>query len=130
MTCEHYRKPCPFAGGAEDGAWVCHRCSKNTARGVWPEVSSLPLIQIITVKGEIAPPALFNPIPRKQWPELIKQISDLQADGDTGVGDTVHRELGSAGTAIKVILKAAGVACGCDTRRNEWNQKYPYEVPT
>lgn len=47
--CDHFKKPCPFANGAEDGAWVCFYCSKNTTVGAWPTRESLPVI--LTVGG-------------------------------------------------------------------------------
>ncbi len=45
MTCDHYKKPCPFAGGAEDGARICFYCSKNTTGGQWPTREMFPMVK-------------------------------------------------------------------------------------
>ena len=68
-----------------------------------------------------------TPVPFSKWPRWAKDIADQrELPTDVGVGDTVERLLGDGGLAIKAILKAAGVACGCAARKDEWNQKYPY----
>lgn len=74
-ACEHFRfyqvdrmelGCCPFAGGAEDGAWVCYHCSKNTAKGLWPAKESLPQIHSITVKGVPRDPQVAAAVQRQQ----------------------------------------------------------------
>lgn len=50
----------------------------------------------------------------------------MRAEQDRGVGDTIERKLGAMGVAFKATLKALGVPCGCDKRRDEFNVLYPY----
>ncbi len=119
MTCEHYKKPCPFAGGSEDGAWVCFHCSKNTAKGQWPPEP--PRVQPITVNGGPKP---IPPVPLEQWPAWARWIAFRANGTDIGVGDTVARTLGMQ--AVAAMLKAVGINCGCSARRAEWNAKYTY----
>ncbi len=128
MTCDHYKKPCPFAGGAEDGAWVCFHCSKNTAKGMWPAKDSLPKIQAITINGHLVKPTA--PVPREQWPAWARWVAFRAKKGDAGVGDTVARELRLPGDLFKAAMRTMGADCGCNARQQVWNQKYPYPVLT
>ena len=68
----------------------------------------------------------IQPIQRDQWPIWVNAIALWHDDSDAGVGDTVHRCLGKFGEAFKLILKKIGIDCGCDARRDEWNQLYRY----
>ena len=65
-------------------------------------------------------------VPMGQWPLWAKAIQKIRSDEDKGVGDTVHRRLGKMGAAFKIFMKSIRAPCGCDRRREEWNQKYPY----
>ncbi len=123
LSCEHYKSPCPFAGGAEDGAMVCYHCSKNTAKGIWPTRESLPIVQL---KVPVTP----HPIPVEEWPFWAKFIRDRYAEPeDAGVGDTVKRCLGQAGESFELLMKSLGMACRCGDRREAWNTSYPYANP-
>lgn len=67
-----------------------------------------------------------EPVHPDQWPAWANAIAAMRAPNDTGVGSTVERELGRAGTVFKATLKALGVPCGCGRRKAEWDAKYPY----
>ena len=60
------------------------------------------------------------------WPLWAVAVRKLASEADRGVGDTIHRLLGSGGEAFKATMKALGVPCGCDRRRDDWNSQYPY----
>lgn len=70
--------------------------------------------------------AIYDPVPLDKWPLWTSAIAKLKEPIDVGVGDTVHRKLGAAGKLFKAMMEALGVPCGCDDRRAEWNQRYPY----
>lgn len=74
----------------------------------------------------MAPPITYEPIPYPQWPFMFKAISRWKAKSDIGVGSTITRSLGAYGETFKAVLKRFGIACGCDARAAEYDQKYPY----
>lgn len=77
-----------------------------------------------------APPKPIQPVARQDWPAWANFIASHADPTDAGVGDTIHRRLGKAGEWTKAALKAAGVPCGCDARRERWNHLYPYHRET
>ncbi len=84
-----------------------------------------------TQKGPFAaprPPQPITPKPAAQWEPWAVKVSSWRTSADLGIGDTIHRKLGALGTAFKVVLTAIGVPCGCDERREQYNEKYPYSV--
>lgn len=70
-----------------------------------------------------APP----PMPQRPWPAWADRIGRLRRPGEAGVGDTVERLLGRAGTVTKAVLARFGIPCGCGDRKRTWNALYPYE---
>lgn len=78
----------------------------------------------------LVPAGAGGPVTRDLWPGWADAIADLREPGDKGVGDTVHRKLAEGGLAFKLTLRAMGVACGCDERREQWNAMYPYAGET
>jgi len=71
-------------------------------------------------------------IPRHQWPLWARGVELLRKPGDQGVGDTIHwYATRVGGEKFKVMMTALGVPCGCDERREHYNQRFPYhENPT
>ena len=55
---------------------------------------------------------------------MVKAFKDT---ADTGVGDTIERLLGMGGKVFKDLLDSFEIDCGCDNRRDTFNQLYPYE---
>jgi hypothetical protein len=60
------------------------------------------------------------------WPAWANAIAAMRNGNDAGVGDTIHRLLGTAGTIFKSVLKSVGAPCACDVRRADWNAMYNY----
>ena len=63
----------------------------------------------------------------KPWPAWATALRALRRDGERGVGDTAERLFGSfGGQPFKMALRSAGIECGCDERKEKWNELYPY----
>ena len=67
-----------------------------------------------------------QPVPRAEWPLWANAVAKLATDADKGVGSTVDRLLGVGGKAYKATMKAMGVPCGCNRRKDEWDVMYGY----
>lgn len=67
-------------------------------------------------------------VPRDKWPWYMTLISQLATEEDVGVGDTIHRNLGSVGAVYETAFKMLGKTCGCSNRRTLFNRKYPYRT--
>lgn len=65
-------------------------------------------------------------IPRFKWPLPARVVARFANDEDIGVGDTLHRMLGTAGDTFTALSEAIGVDCGCAARQAWMNQRYPY----
>ena len=63
----------------------------------------------------------------KPWPFWAVAVRKLASEDDKGVGDTIRRLTGLPGVAFKATMKALGVPCGCDSRRDDWNTQYRYD---
>lgn len=61
------------------------------------------------------------------WPAWAKALAKLRADGDVGVGDTVHRLV--MGDQVEAMLRTLGVKCGCTDRRKWMNERFEYADP-
>jgi hypothetical protein len=65
-------------------------------------------------------------VPREKWPLAVKAIARLAMDQDAGIGDTIHRLMGSGGEIFERMFKQiAGRDCGCQNRRAILNRMYP-----
>lgn len=115
----------------------CHRCEKRQKECNGPCACTIDGLDIIEhakqgycplgkFSGEPIKPDPILPVPRDEWPAWVNFVAKLATEGDGGVGDTIHRQLGIVGEAFKETLTALGVPCGCDKRRAEWNAKFPY----
>jgi hypothetical protein len=61
-----------------------------------------------------------------KWPVWATIVAGRRQEGDTGLGDTIARELGSGIETVKLWFKSKGITCGCDERRERLNAVYPY----
>lgn len=75
-----------------------------------------------------SPPRVYEPVPYEDWSAAAKLIAMLATDSDRGVGDTIKRQLGTAGVLYQAAFKTlTGSGCtGCGFRQTKWNQLYPY----
>lgn len=67
--------------------------------------------------------------PFSQWPAWAQAISLVKSSEDRGVGDTVYRTIGPAGskafqTWFMLLFKRS---CGCANRHVKWNAEFPYD---
>ncbi len=65
-------------------------------------------------------------VPADHWPRAARIIRSLRSEEDAGLGDTIERELGRVGSAIKWAMSALTINCGCADRRDWLNARYPY----
>lgn len=61
------------------------------------------------------------------WPVALLPLKLLAAEGDTGAGDIIERTIGPlGGNAFKSWFEITfGRKCGCSTRKENWNKRYP-----
>ena len=83
-------------------------------------------VQVVKMPTMVSISISVVPSPTSHWPAWAEAIGTKREEGELGVGDTVHRLLGSTGEALQGFLKAVHLPCNCDSRRAEWNLKYPY----
>lgn len=61
------------------------------------------------------------------WPAWADAVARWKSAEDIGVGDTFHRLATAVGAdAVARLVKWFGIDCGCDGRRELWNQMYRY----
>lgn len=82
-----------------------------------------------TVNG-IAQPVInepVTPIPRKEWPLVLRPVKLMAKRGDRGAGDVVARVIGPfGGDSFKMWYKSIfGKDCGCAHRQEAWNARWP-----
>jgi hypothetical protein len=67
------------------------------------------------------------PIKPQPWPLLLQALKLLAIESDQGAGDIIERTIGPlGGDAFKAWFEITfGRKCGCNTRKQHWNQKYP-----
>jgi hypothetical protein len=63
----------------------------------------------------------------KRWPVALRPLKLRAVSGDTGAGDIIERTIGPlGGNAFKAWYKIIfGRECGCNTRKQHWNNRYP-----
>lgn len=83
----------------------------------------------LPTKSEAFPDPLPDPLPRAEWPFIVRTIARLRGDDHRGVGDTLARAFELMGAdVVKEALKGVGADCGC-ARRQAWlNARFPYSV--
>jgi hypothetical protein len=58
----------------------------------------------------------------------VRSIAAWGQPGEKGIGDTFHRLAAKiGGEQLSRLMKWFGVDCGCEGRREEWNDHYPYD---
>jgi hypothetical protein len=69
-----------------------------------------------------------QPVPRDQWPLVVKAMALAAKPEDKGVGDTAKRMLAGMGAdaLAKLYEQATGRECGCKDRAARLNALYPY----
>ena len=69
----------------------------------------------------------IDPIPFEQWPFTFKVLTKLATPEDQGIGDVIERMIGPiGGSTFKSWHKlATGHDCGCGTRKQILNARYP-----
>ena len=81
-----------------------------------------------TTGPAMIPPAVPPPMP---VPLGIRLLLKLARPGDRGLGDIIERKLGGFGSAYKKWHRwTFGQECGCETRREYWNLRYPVNAVT
>lgn len=71
-------------------------------------------------------------VPAKNWPWAARLLASRRRDGEIGVGDTLHRYIGTVLMGGDAILKRwftrlTGDDCGCDYRKEILNEMFPYQ---
>lgn len=89
-------------------------------------------VSIVLPSGWTMPAAIPSvtivPVPRIQWPPVVRVVARLAKAGEVGIGDTVQRLLaGVGGEVFKTMAETIGVECGCGERQAAMNAKYPYD---
>jgi hypothetical protein len=71
------------------------------------------------------------PKPPKPWPLAARTVAKLRRDGETGVGDTLARLIGSVkgDRMARWYTRMTGRDCGCADGQAALNQRYPYPPP-
>lgn len=112
--CDHFGniEPCEHAHGAEDGAWVCFHCSKNTTKGVWPTQESLPVVPTINATGNLPAPS-----PDDDLQSTLTIAPDLLGDKIAAMA-----EKWGADKLAAAYERMTGLPCGCAGRRELLNR--------
>lgn len=64
----------------------------------------------------------------RDWPLFITGLSWLRTKDDKGIGDTVKHALSyMGGTQFEWVMKRLGIDCGCGSRQDWLNARYPYD---
>ena len=61
-----------------------------------------------------------------EWPLAARVCRRLRSAEDIGVGDTIHRQLGTPGRWFESVMAALAINCGCTDRRLLLNSRFPY----
>ncbi len=72
------------------------------------------------------PPKPLTPLPMSEWPLSAKFVAHFRTEADKGIGDTIAKQLGTAGELFKAAVKKLGIDCGCSARQASYNERYPY----
>jgi hypothetical protein len=64
---------------------------------------------------------------KREWPLILRPMKLWARDGDQGLGDIIERKIGPlGGDAFKAwYMMTFGRPCGCNTRKESWNKRYP-----
>ncbi len=69
-----------------------------------------------------------QPAQPRPWPIWSKAVKLLATPEDAGIGDTIHRLAGVAGTTFEAMfLRFFKRPCGCEVRRDLFNGRFPYK---
>lgn len=112
VNCEHWRD-CGVIGGGCCAIKKFNRPSFGTCN-----------IACLGLRMERPSEPEVKPIPRADWPPLIKAAAKLSKNTDKGIGDTLHRMFGGDVTT-ELIKKLTGKTCGCSARVAWLNARYP-----
>jgi len=65
---------------------------------------------------------------RSLWPWAARVAVKLAVEGDAGLGDTIARlaEGFGAGWLARMYVRVTGSDCGCGTRQERLNRRFPY----
>lgn len=111
-------------GGTIDGS---HAVFKLDDAGMTALADRLDFVKRSPAYSDLKRDKLPDPLPRSDWPMLVRVVARFATDDDKGVGDTVKRAAKMIGAEmVTKVLKAAGVECGCNKRRAWMNARYPY----
>lgn len=102
---------------------LCWLYLKDPAyRELW---DNMPVVSVSTTTPRPEP---LEAVPEKDWPWTAWAVARLRHPDDTGLGDTIARNLFRFGAdAFKRLFKRiVGKDCGCDRRREKLNQLYRY----
>lgn len=101
-------------------------CNDCRTKPAWRASFHFPEVDFACPQGHPlgAAPAPPPPIP---WPLPLQPLKLLAIPSDTGLGDIVERIVGPiGGDAFKAWhLRIFGKPCGCQQRKEAWNQMYP-----
>lgn len=84
--------------------------------------------RLMIVRDETHRELTPHAVPLADWPHAARVMRCLRRAGDTGVGDTIERELGRVGGLFKWAMDCLAIECGCARRRDHLNGIYPYET--
>jgi hypothetical protein len=131
-------KQCPLRARPCGGACPCtvdgrdiraHRDAgycpeKKFGDGIKPVAwDDVPVVQV----GQVIPPKPTQPVPRDQWPLIVRGLAMLATEADKGVGDTLARLLAHVGgEKYKRITKRLGYDCKCSAGQANLNALYGY----
>ncbi len=135
-------------GGGRPSAGYCRQmCSHRVS--IPPDA---PVIIPATVAVPLPTPRpRIEALPLSQWPRLARWVASLRRDGESGVGDTVHRLLAPTGAEAvaarwpklanragfiimrmlgpnidSAVVHLMGKTCGCADRKAKLNATYRY----
>lgn len=120
---QHRLDPSEF-GGTVEGSNVVFRLDYAKAAELAQRLSK-PLPPKPSAPAPFVAP---EPLPRSEWPLVVRIVARFANESDKGVGDTVRRAAALiGGELVKAVFKAAGKDCGCATRQKWLSARFPYE---
>jgi hypothetical protein len=115
----------------------CHVCPKARLNGTQLSCAASKTPCIKLCEADTCPLDFFgvpfeefralrrSAVPYADWPLWAKAVKSWSLPSDRGIGDTVHRLLGTPGIIAQATFKSLGIPCECDARRAGWNASYP-----
>lgn len=105
--------------------WQLWKCATDGACG------DIDRNAAVAFKSRLENPASISEpvVAQAPWPVAVKLVGILRNDADTGVGDTIARQLDRFGAdALKTMYKKlTGHDCGCANRQQVLNAMFPYK---